>query len=99
MEISRLPRSGAGDSAIGPLLSESANKIMGKTLVKFIQPLLDRKLTIFSQNSQYDLVDLMKPWCESHQKDGLERIQTNSEKNFQTVKRKIYRNIRKLDTF
>ena len=93
MEISKLPRSGFGDSAIGPLLSESANKIMGKTSVKLVQPLLNRNLTIFSENSKYDLVDLLKIWCNSHQEDGLQRIQIHSENNFQTVKTKIYRNI------
>lgn len=97
MEISRVARSGFGDSAIDPLLSESTNKIMGKTSVKLVQPLLDKNLTIFSENSKSDLVDLMKIWCNSHQKDGLQRIQIHSEDNFQTMKTKIYRQICNLD--
>ena len=93
MDISRVPRSGANDPAIGILISDSANITMGKTPIKLIQPLSEKNLTIFNIHSKYNLVDLMKIWSESHQRDGLSRIESLCEENFETAKTKIFRDL------
>lgn len=95
MKINRLPRSGSGDPSIGPLMSFSANNIMGKTQVSFLEPFLERqkvdpRFTIFSCDSRYTMVELLSKWCVNQQEAGLAQIQNKCYTEFLDAKEKIY---------
>lgn len=98
MDIAQLPRGATGDPSIGPLMSGNANRIMGKTSIRLVQPFLDKQqtdstFTVFQPNSKYDIADLFIIWSKNQQKAGLDRIIEKCDIEFKIAKEKIFQNL------